>query len=89
VGRGQPASRSWGSNTWPSAKHGYRGEAIKKLAGLRAQRDGVDRAVVAWVGHARSVGVTWAEIGMSLGVSQQAASKKYGPAIRNAPVAHP
>lgn len=86
VRRAVPAERprfqkSWGPTSWVVGKHRTRSEAVARLVKLRENRDRIDRSVVAWVGNARSVGVTWSDIGGALGVSQQAASKKYGALI--------
>jgi hypothetical protein len=53
-------------------------DALEQLVGARAE---LDREVGHQVGQARRCGVRWSEIGMALGVSQQAVSKKYGPKL--------
>ena len=54
-----------------------RGEALKTLGKMRQNREAVEAGVMRWVGKSRLAGATWAEIGSALGVSQQAASKRY------------
>lgn len=55
-----------------------RGQALKTLGKMRQNREAVEVGVMRWVGKSRLAGATWAEIGSALGVSQQAASKRYG-----------
>ena len=49
-----------------------------RLARIAAMRRDLARAEAAAVRHARQRGMSWAEIGMILGVSKQAMHKKYG-----------
>lgn len=51
---------------------------MERLARIAAMRRDLARAEAAEVRHARRCGMSWAEIGMILGVSKQAMHKKYG-----------
>jgi hypothetical protein len=53
-------------------------EALDKLAELAEDRRRVEAETRHWVRQARRCKVTWSEIGEALGVSQQAASKRFG-----------
>lgn len=55
-----------------------RGEVLEALAVQRRKRDALEVGVRRSVVEAREVGATWAEIGSVLGVTQQAASKRFG-----------
>lgn len=48
------------------------------LAGLRESVRYMESATRAWVAQAREAGLSWSDIGDALGVSKQAAAKKYG-----------
>ncbi|WP_041811386.1 hypothetical protein [Rhodococcus jostii] len=50
--------------------------AFAAVVALRRQADQLERDAVA---HALSAGWTWADIGHALGVSGQAAHKRFGP----------
>jgi len=54
------------------------GKALETLWGARRARERVESRIVAAVNTARGVGVSWARIGRALGVSGQAAWKRYG-----------
>jgi hypothetical protein len=64
----------------PSRDYRRRGEALEALANQRRHRESIEVGVRRSVGKAREAGATWAEIGRALGVTQQAASKRYGRA---------
>jgi hypothetical protein len=51
---------------------------LEALAVQRRKRDALEVGVRRSVVEAREVGATWAEIGSVLGVTQQAASKRFG-----------
>ena len=51
---------------------------MERLARIAAMRRDLARAEAAEVRHARQRGMSWAEIGMVLGVTKQAMHKKYG-----------
>jgi hypothetical protein len=53
-------------------------EALRVIAELADQRERVDSELTAAVRAARAAHRTWSEIGAMLGVSKQAAQRKYG-----------
>lgn len=53
-------------------------EALRAIARLVEQRNDVDDAIVEAVRSARRAQRSWSEIGAMLGVSKQAAQRKYG-----------
>jgi len=57
--------------------------ALRAIADLVVQRDRVDDELTAAVRRAREAGRPWSEIGAMLGVSKQAAQRKYGARIRS------
>lgn len=52
-------------------------EALKAIAELTERRDEVDAALLEAVRSARAAHRSWSEIGAMLGVSKQAAQRKY------------
>jgi len=52
-------------------------EALREIAELAEQRAELDAAIVEAVRSARAVHRSWSEIGAMLGVSKQAAQRKY------------
>ncbi len=56
-------------------------EALRAIAELAEQRDGVDAAIIEAVRSARAAGRSWSEIGAMLGVSKQAAQRKYSKLV--------
>ncbi len=54
------------------------GQALQQLARARAAREDADADIRAAVGAARGAGASWAVIGAVLGVSRQAALKRFG-----------
>lgn len=52
--------------------------ALRHLAELAQQRDAVDADLAQTVQAARAAHCSWSEIGTMLGVSKQAAQRKYG-----------
>ena len=54
-------------------------KALRVIAELADQRAEIDEALEAAVRSARRAHRTWSEIGAMLGVSKQAAQRKYGP----------
>lgn len=54
---------------------------LKAIARLADQRNQVDADMVDAVRGARDAGRSWSEIGVMLGVSKQAAQRKYGPVV--------
>ena len=53
--------------------------ALKNLLELSGKRTAVEAQLVEAVRHARAHHHSWSEIGTMLGVSKQAAQRKYGP----------
>lgn len=53
--------------------------ALQAVMMLAEQRTAVETQLVAAVGEARARGHSWSQIGLMLGVSKQAAQRKYGP----------
>lgn len=53
-------------------------ESLRTIAELAEQRGELDAALVEAVRSARRADRSWSEIGTMLGVSKQAAQKKYG-----------
>ncbi|HBX08340.1 MULTISPECIES: AsnC family transcriptional regulator [Candidatus Neomicrothrix] len=51
--------------------------ALRTIAELVEQRDGVDTALLDAIRNAREADRSWSEIGAMLGVSKQAAQRKY------------
>lgn len=53
--------------------------ALRLISELASRRDAIDEQLVAAVRSARAEGRSWSMIGTMLGVSKQAAQRKYGP----------
>lgn len=51
---------------------------LQRIAEIAQRRDALDDELTAVVNAARRSGRSWSEIGMMLGVSKQAAQRKYG-----------
>ena len=56
-------------------------EPLRMIAELAEQRDGVDAAIVEAVRSARAAHRSWSEIGAMLGVSKQAAQRRYSKVV--------
>jgi hypothetical protein len=56
-------------------------EALRTIAELTEQRDEVEQELTEAVRSARQAHRSWSEIGMMLGVSKQAARRKYGSKV--------
>ena len=56
-------------------------ETLRAIAELAEKRNAVDEQLVDAVRSARHAHRTWSEIATMLGVSKQAAQRKYGPKI--------
>ncbi len=56
-------------------------ETLRAIAELAETRNGVDEQLTEPVRTARHAHRSWSEIGTMLGVSKQAAQRKYGPKI--------
>ncbi len=52
-------------------------DALKAIAECAVRRDRIERALADAVHEARRTGRSWSEIGAMLGVSKQAAQRKY------------
>ena len=55
--------------------------ALRTIAELVEQRDDVDTALLSAIRDARNADRSWSEIGAMLGVSKQAAQRKYAAKI--------
>jgi hypothetical protein len=56
-------------------------QALRAIAELAEQRDGVEAAIIEAVRSARAAHRSWSEIGAMLGVSKQAAQRKYSKLV--------
>jgi hypothetical protein len=56
-------------------------EALRWIAELANRRSRIDEQLVDAVAAARAANRSWSEIGAMLGVSKQAAQRKYGPLV--------
>jgi len=56
-------------------------ETLRAIAELAETRNGLDAQLTDAVRSARHADRSWSEIGAMLGVSKQAAQRKYGPKI--------
>ena len=54
-------------------------ESLRAIAELAERRDEIDDELLEAVRAARRANRSWSEIGAMLGVSKQAAQRKYGP----------
>ena len=64
----------------PTPAGSYTG-TLRAIAELAETRDRVDEELTEAVRSARHANRSWSEIGAMLGVSKQAAQRKYGPAV--------
>jgi ABC-type transporter Mla subunit MlaD len=55
--------------------------ALRTIAELAEQRDDIDKALLDAIRDARNADRSWSEIGAMLGVSKQAAQRKYAAKI--------
>jgi predicted ATP-dependent protease len=55
--------------------------ALRTIAELVERRDGVDTALLDAIRDARNANRSWSEIGAMLGVSKQAAQRKYAAKV--------
>ncbi len=55
--------------------------ALRVIAGLTEERDRLNERLTEAVRSARNAHWSWSEIGAMLGVSKQAAQRKYGPKV--------
>jgi len=65
-----------------------RSVSVDVIRKLQTQRQTIDEWTIHWVAEARAQGATWSAIGGALGITHQAASQRFGPALRSVE-AHP
>lgn len=56
-------------------------DSLRRIASLAQHRDNLEAELVESVREARAARRTWSEIGTMLGVSKQAAQRKYGTRV--------
>lgn len=72
------AFESWADNIDPSDLREADTDSLRLVADLAQRRDQVDAELTESVRAARAAHRSWSEIGAMLGVSKQAAQRKYG-----------
>ena len=72
------ALEAWADTVDPADLRSADTEALRHIAELAQQRDDVDAELTQTVHAARAAHRSWSEIGAMLGVSKQAAQRKYG-----------
>ncbi len=72
------ALESWADNVDPSDLREADTDSLRHVAELAQRRDQVDAELTESVRAARAANRSWSEIGAMLGVSKQAAQRKYG-----------
>ena len=72
------ALERWADNVEPGDVVAVDTSALRQLAKLADQREALDSEVTDAVHAARRANRSWSEIGAMLGVSKQAAQRKYG-----------
>jgi hypothetical protein len=72
------ALEAWAESVDPTALRSADTDALRHIAELAQQRDDVDADLAKAVQAARAAHRSWSEIGAMLGVSKQAAQRKYG-----------
>src|SRR5665647_158240 len=70
--------RDFGDEPGMEAVHVIATDPFEELVRLRQGLLDQERLVAFWVAQARSAGLTWARVGEALGVSNQAACKRFG-----------
>lgn len=73
---------AWADTVDPAELRSANTEALRHIADLARQRDEVDAELTQTVHAARAAQRSWSEIGVMLGVSKQAAQRKYGTKTR-------
>lgn len=73
------ALEEWADSIEPADLKVADTKTLRAIAELADQRAEIDDALEAAVRTARRANRTWSEIGAMLGVSKQAAQRKYGP----------
>ena len=79
--RGQKAAKleRWADTVEPGDLVAVDTSLVRHLAKLADQREALDSEITKAVDAARRANRSWSEIGAMLGVSKQAAQRKYGP----------
>jgi hypothetical protein len=72
------ALEAWAESVDPAELRSADTDALRHIAELAQRRDDVDVALAKTVRAARAAHRSWSEIGAMLGVSKQAAQRKYG-----------
>jgi hypothetical protein len=72
------ALEKWAGRIRPDELRTADTEALRVIAELADQRERVDGELTAAIRAARAAHRSWSEIGAMLGVSKQAAQRKYG-----------
>jgi hypothetical protein len=72
------ALEEWADSVEPADPRAAGTESLRQIAELAQQREQVDVELEASVREARAAQRSWSEIGTMLGVSKQAAQRKYG-----------
>ena len=72
------ALETWAGTVDPAELRKADTESLRLIAELAEQRDHLDAELAETVRAARSAHRSWSEIGAMLGVSKQAAQRKYG-----------
>lgn len=75
------ALERWANDTEPSHLVERDTSALKHLAKLAEQRETLENDLTAAVAEARQLDRSWSEIGAMLGVSKQAAQRKYAATL--------
>ena len=75
--KGLAAFERWASNVAPEDLVALDTSTLQTIAGLAAQRESVEAQLRVAVGAARGDGRSWSEIGAMLGVTKQAAQRRY------------
>ena len=75
------ALEAWADAVDPAELRSADTDALRHIAELAQQRDDVDAELVETVKAARAAHCSWSEIGAMLGVSKQAAQRKYAAKI--------
>ena len=73
------ALEEWADNVNPEDLTTADTESLRAIAELAERRDAIDDALLEAIRAARRANRTWSEIGAMLGVTKQAAQRKYGP----------
>ena len=74
----------WADKVKPGELAAVDTSALRQLAQLAERRDALDGEVTEAVHAARRANRSWSEIGTMLGVSKQAAQRKYGRRVASA-----